>query len=189
MTLTSCPPRWKKSFVRTARLWSVIRGFSPFRIQITGFAGWPFCSSGTETVKEKEFNEAGGLRGEVPVGVGVVDMEETVEGSTTPVDIKLLGGADKARTFKVKANNNSFDSERIVAIEGDLVNIKVEAVDKDYDFTIPFLGMRQVIKQGERKELEFQANVVGTFAYYCETCGGLDSKSQGEIIVIPRKGN
>ena len=147
---------------------------------------WGFSIGDEEMVKVDEgdqnniIEQIGGVVGEIPEGTKLVNQGEEVEGVISPIHVSNLGES-QARFYKIEIADNKIDSKRLVSRVGDLVSIEVVAVDGDYDLTIPFFGMKQVVKKGETKKLEFQSNTVGTFVYYCEVCGG----EEGEVVVLP----
>lgn len=125
----------------------------------------------------------------VPSGTVVPEVGEEVRDSNIAVPTVSTSAAPgaqaKFRAFSIKAERGRFDPSRIIVNKGDTVNIVVEAIDRDYDFTLPDFGLKQVIARGERKVVEFQAVNEGEFVYYCDVCGGLDSSSKGTITVVP----
>ena len=93
------------------------------------------------------------------------------------------GVSSKFRNFDIKAENNTFIPSTIIVGLEDNVEIKFTAVDKPYDVTFPDYGMKLAVKKGETRTMGFQAVLAGKFTYYCDVCGGLDSKAKGFIIV------
>lgn len=94
------------------------------------------------------------------------------------------GLSAQIRIFSIKAEADKFIPEKIIVNQGDTVHIEFTAVDKNYDLTLSGYSMKQTLKQGETKPLEFQALKDGDFIYYCSVCGGLQSGPQGHIIVV-----
>jgi plastocyanin len=90
----------------------------------------------------------------------------------------------KFRSFDIRAEAGKFIPSKIIVNEGDVVHIDFTAIDKDYDIQFPSYGMKQIAKQGQTKILEFQAIPVGNYVYFCESCGGVDSGTKGNIIVL-----
>lgn len=127
-------------------------------------------------------------RAEVPKNIKIPEMGEQAEtGVAVPVSVTdaAPGVSAKLRTFNIKAENGLFDPSTIIVKIGDTVHVNFTAVGKTYDITFPDYGMKQTAKAGETKILEFQAVSEGKFTYYCDSCGGIDSKSIGYMIIAP----
>lgn len=127
-------------------------------------------------------------RADVPKDIKIPELgEKTSEGVAAPVSVSNAapGTSAKLRTFNIKAENSLFDPSTVIAKIGDTIHINFTAVDKTYDMTLPDYGMKQTATKGETKIFEFQAVSEGKFTYYCNSCGGLDSKTKGYIIVAP----
>lgn len=89
--------------------------------------------------------------------------------------------------YHIKAEDNTFIPYKIIAYEGDIVSLKFTAVDKDYDLVFPANNMLLKAKKGETKNLEFAANEIGNFTFYCSTCGGPEAGPKGNFIIVPKE--
>lgn len=133
------------------------------------------------------------FRKPVPTGVSVpakgeVIPEELKDVVAVPFDF-LPPRSGKASDpgigrFEIKAEGNKFIPSQVIVRYNDIVDIDVEAIDKDYDLILEGYSMRQSIRQGERSKLSFQANQEGRFKFYCNSCGGPESGATGEIVVV-----
>lgn len=115
--------------------------------------------------------------------------------STTTADVAIPltvqaaapGVSNKDRAFNLKAEKGVFIPSTIIVNTGDTVRINFTAVDKTYDF---FLGdqygvITQPIAKGQTAlPIVFQAWATGKFTFYCRLCGGLDSTTVGQFIVL-----
>jgi hypothetical protein len=90
------------------------------------------------------------------------------------------------RSFTIQAKNNEFTPSTIIVNQGDIVNIIVDAVDKDYDFTQPDYGFHQTIPEGTTKAIQFGATASGKFTFYCSSCGGPAAGPMGYIEVVAK---
>lgn len=148
----------------------------------------PDASQSSSTPRDWEETDT---RKAVPEGVTVPEMQtivpdnlkEQIAVPTAAVPV-VEGSSAQIRIFNVKAQADKFIPEKIIVNQGDTVHIEFTAVDKAYDFTLSGYNMKQAPKQGETKQLEFQALQDGDFIYYCSACGGLQSGPQGHIIVV-----
>ena len=113
----------------------------------------------------------------VPENVGIPHVVASVNTSHT---------AD-FRNFSLEARDNKFSPDTIIVRVNDVIFMKVAAVDKDYDFTQPDYGIREVIRRGESKVIAFAPSSEGKFIFYCEQCSDFPGKRpQGSIIVVSR---
>lgn len=88
--------------------------------------------------------------------------------------------------YDVRINRGEFNITDIEASKGDDIQMKVTAVDKDYDFSVSRSGITGIkIKRGETKSISFQVNDSGMYRFYCKICGGSESQPNGVIIVKP----
>jgi plastocyanin len=131
------------------------------------------------------------FRSEVPVNTKVPEMNEPLtaaqkEKIAVPnVVTAAAPGADTSfRSFEIRGEGGKFIPSEIIANQGDIVHISFSAVDKDYDIVFPSYSMSQRAKQGTKKNLEFQALSAGSFIYYCDSCGGVNSAATGKIIIV-----
>lgn len=131
------------------------------------------------------------FRQEAPVITRIPDANEVLpaaqqkEIAVPTVVVPAAPGVDsKFRNFDITAENGNFIPEKIIVQVGDTVHINFAAVDKDYDITFPSYNMKQIAKQGQTKILEFQAVQDGSFLYYCESCGGAEGTTKGNIIIV-----
>lgn len=88
----------------------------------------------------------------------------------------------KRRSFQINLENGRFSVEKIAVYQNDIVNIRITAGDRDYDFTIPDLGIRQEAQKGQTRMAEFQAVSTGTFEFRCPSCG---NGAKGLLIIVP----
>lgn len=127
----------------------------------------------------------------VPEGITVpsVGEAEAPEGVAVPTVVAPAapGVSAQFRSFDVKAQSDAFSPNEIRVNQGDTVHINFAAIGKTYDLSIPDYGLKQTAKAGESKVIEFQALNPGTYAFYCDLCGGLQSKTKGTILVVPTK--
>lgn len=125
-------------------------------------------------------------RADVPKDAKVYNVGDSApEGVGVPSSLSDYG-LTKLRSFNMTIEKDTFSPNTFTCYEGEVVKIWVKAVDKDYDLVQPDNGLRLIVKKGEEKGLESQMMSVGKFTFYCESCGGLNSKAVGYIIVLPK---
>lgn len=122
----------------------------------------------------------------VPKDIKIPEVGEKVSAEVAAPSVvtpAAPGVSAKFRKFAIKGEGGVFNPSTIIAKKGDTVHVDFTAMDKTYDITFPDYGMKQTAEKGQTKILEFQALTTGKFTYYCESCGGLNSKAKGYIIV------
>ncbi len=128
---------------------------------------------------------------EVPEDITVPELEDQLENKeiAVPLTVSKAGPQTEAmfRRFEISAEKDKYTPSEVIVNEGDTVHIDFTVIDKEYDITFPDYGMKQTAKPGEKKILEFQALTSGKFLYYCDLCGGIEGKTKGYIIVVPKK--
>ncbi len=111
--------------------------------------------------------------------------EKLSENVAVPLEVSPAapGVSSNFRFFEIKIENKTISPKEIIVYQNDIVNLKLAAVDNDYDFNIPAYGISVEFKKGETKTIEFQAMNLGTFAFFCQLCS---KKEQGYLIVVPK---
>ncbi len=93
------------------------------------------------------------------------------------------GTGAKLGMFEMKIDRNGYIPNELTVKKGDVVQIRISAADADYDFTIPYIGIYQLIEKGDAKTVSFRATDIGTLAFTCrDNCPG--SGREGKLIVI-----
>lgn len=123
---------------------------------------------------------------ELSKDVKVYNAGETAPEGTAVPDSVSDYGLTKLRSFTMKIENGVFTPQTFICYQGEMMKIWITAIDKDYDVVQPDNGLRQTIKKGETKFIESQMNDIGKFVFYCESCGGLNSKAIGYMLVVPK---
>ncbi len=91
---------------------------------------------------------------------------------------------EKSKVFEMKITKDSYSPNKFTVNLGDNVSIKMTAVDGDYDFSMPWMGLYQFARKSETKTVGFGATSAGVFAFECrDYCPS--SKIKGTVIVLP----
>lgn len=109
-----------------------------------------------------------------------VQLELAIPEEAVPVNPQ---SESNLRVFNLNIKNNKVLPKEIRVYSGDVVDINVKAIDKNYDFKIPSYGLGVQINKGETKKVQFQATNIGKFNFECSLCS---PKFVGLIIVVPR---
>lgn len=124
----------------------------------------------------------------VPAGTTVPEPTSDVpEGVARPKTTSPLNGGspNRFRRFSIEIKRDTFVPYTVIVHQGDIVHIDMTAVDKEYDFFQPDLGLRQTFKKGETKPIEFNPFTEGAFTFFCARCGGPEDGPVGFLIVAP----
>jgi len=126
-----------------------------------------------------------------PENVEVPEVGQTnvPEGVAVPQNVSPASAVSdaKIRNFsELKIENNKFTPQEFIVKQGDIFDVNVTAIDKDYDFTQPDYGFNLNIKKGETKRIQFQATAAGKFMFYCKSCGGPEKGPVGYLVVAPK---
>lgn len=122
-----------------------------------------------------------------PLGVQVPDMNSQVPAGVAKPTLLTAAAPDSPtsfRKFEMEIRNNEFVPNTVIVREGDTVRIDLVAIDRNYDFYLPYYALRQRIDKQQKRGVEFQALESGTFAFFCERCGGPSTGPVGKLIVV-----
>ena len=92
-------------------------------------------------------------------------------------------GSASIRIFEIKAEGGKFTPDTLIVNNRDTVKIKLTSVDKDYDFTLPFYGLKYVIEKSKTADITFSVSNQGKIPFYCTSCGGPDKGPVGYLII------
>lgn len=89
----------------------------------------------------------------------------------------------KLRIFEIKGEKGIISPSMFRVYQNDIINIKLTAIDQDYDFKLEGYNLEIKVKKGETKTIEFQALNPGVFNFYCSLC---KTEKMGNVIVVPK---
>ena len=95
-------------------------------------------------------------------------------------EISGPGGEAALRDFEIRAEGGKYFPDKVVVNDGDIITVKLTAVDGDYNIFFPDFGSYLAAKQGETKKTQFQATPFGQYRFHCEACG---NGAEGTLIV------
>jgi cytochrome c oxidase subunit II len=88
------------------------------------------------------------------------------------------------REFKIIAKDFAFTPDTITVNQGDNVRIIAQSNDVTHGISIPDYGINKRLDPGNTVVIEFTADKVGTFEFFCSTyCGEGHGNMKGKIIV------
>lgn len=99
-------------------------------------------------------------------------------------------GQDQApnrREVTITAKNYEFSPSRIEVMQDDLVKITLRSEDEAHSFAIDGYRIMRRIPAGGSTTIEFRADKLGTFAFYCSmTNAEGHRRMKGELVVAQR---
>ncbi len=91
---------------------------------------------------------------------------------------------DGAKEFTINGTSFSYDVQQLNVKKGDRVTITFSSVNGTHDFNIDELNVHsEVVDTGETTTVEFVADEVGTFEYYCSVMNHREQGMVGSLIV------
>ncbi len=98
----------------------------------------------------------------------------------------FIGATDeKFRIFEMQVSKNGYSPDNFTVNLGDTVQIKMTAVDGDYDFSMPWSGLYKFAKKGENKNITFGVRSAGTFNFECRDHCPAGNVIKGTVVVLP----
>ena len=84
----------------------------------------------------------------------------------------------------MKARKWEFEPSTIRVKKGDKVKLKIESVDVAHGFKISELGINKELKPGQITVVEFTADKIGEFEFFCSVfCGTGHKDMVGKLVV------
>lgn len=125
----------------------------------------------------------------VPANTTVPNEGDNVKGGVAVPQIQVPAhpsgaGTGDLRQFAITADNDAFTPATIIVKNGDIIDLEITAVDKNYDFTQPDYGFSAVpVQKGTTAKIQFETLTTGKFTFYCTSCGGPNKGPIGYVIV------
>jgi heme/copper-type cytochrome/quinol oxidase subunit 2 len=91
----------------------------------------------------------------------------------------------KLRIFELKGEKGQLSPNDFRAYQNDIINIKLTAVDNNYDFSLDGYNIQVKASKGETKTIEFQALNFGIYNFYCSLCNTKNNPA-GKVVVVPK---
>ena len=106
--------------------------------------------------------------------------------SPTPTtEITAAGKIDEqVKVIEIEAGSFYFKPAELTLKKGETVKIVLKSVSMMHDFVIDDLNVKlPIVKNGEVGEVEFTADKVGTFEYYCSVGSHRQMGQVGKLVV------
>lgn len=117
------------------------------------------------------------------VGVMVFKPSESISQTTDSVvtEIELTGDI---KEFEIIATNWEFNPSVIEVNKGDKVELHLQSKEGTHGFVILEFGVSETMKEGEDVHVEFIADKLGTFNFFCNVpCGKGHGAMRGLLVV------
>lgn len=121
-----------------------------------------------------------------PIDSNVESTMPAFEGAE--VDEKMVGGDaetnDSTQEFEMDGDKFAFSVKEIRVKKGDVVKVTLNSIDMPHDFVVDELDVKSSIADpGETTTVEFTADTVGEFEYYCSVGQHRANGMIGTIVV------
>lgn len=113
--------------------------------------------------------------------------EKAEKGIAVPLEVvqSASEASSKIRIFELKGEGGKLSPQSFIAYQNDILNIKITALDNDYDFRLEGYNLETKAKKGGTKTIEFQALNIGKYNFYCSLCRTKENPA-GSIIIVPK---
>ena len=172
--------KWRKVLILTGIIGGVL---------IVGFLSFNFFYNWRIKTIEKEWEKSeysGELSAEDLKKISVPEpVQEFEEGIAVPKEAveSAPQSESKLRIFEMKGEKGTISPTDFRVYQNDIINIKLFALDNNYDFFLEGYNLRIKANKGETKTIEFQALNPGVYNFYCSLCQTKD-KPVGKVTVV-----
>lgn len=137
------------------------------------------CSP-NQTASQNETEEMNQETTASPAPVG----DETTDLASGTSELTELEDVNDVRVIAVEAGSFYYEPNEIRVKKGEKVKIEMQSVSMMHDFVIDELGIKMPVAQsGETGVIEFTADTVGSFEYYCSVGNHREQGQIGTLIV------
>ncbi len=99
-------------------------------------------------------------------------------------DVPAASVQPSIKTFSLVAKQWAFEPGTVTVTKGDTVHLIITSKDVTHGFKIQEYGINEKINPGKKTEIEFVADKVGTFSFFCSVpCGKGHTGMSGQLIV------
>lgn len=159
-------------------------------IVVLGIIGGVLTKKGTPvfgpTEREESATSAPVEEGTAPVAEYTAETPKNAEPTKPQIEAPAAPGrSEKLGIFEMTVSSRGFEPNSITVNKGDVIQIRLTALDGDYDFTVPYNGLYVALKAGETKQVTFGATTAGTFGFTCRDFCPRGKTIGGSIIVLP----
>lgn len=102
------------------------------------------------------------------------------QGSSTR-SVQLTG---EVKQFTMTAKQWEFQPASITVNKGDLVQLSITSIDVSHGFGLPDFGVSTVLRPGQTTNVEFVADKVGRYTFFCIVSCGLGHSNMRGILIV-----
>lgn len=97
-----------------------------------------------------------------------VNQEANVKDDTMTTDTSIESGSMEEKVVVVEASNFKFNIDTIIVKKGEKTKLVFKNLEGMHDFRVDELGIKtKILEDAGEETIEFTANEVGTFEFYC----------------------
>ena len=113
----------------------------------------------------------------------MLEMQQQQTQKQKPVSSTVTGD-ENTKSFDVTAFQWGFEPQFIKVDQGDRVILKITSIDVTHGFALDEFGINEPLNVGKIATIDFVADKVGTFGFYCSImCGAGHNEQRGFLIV------
>ena len=106
--------------------------------------------------------------------------QQSGQGSSA-TSVQLTG---ETKQFTMTAKQWEFQPSSITVNKGDLVKLSITSVDVAHGFRLPIFGVSTVLRPGQTTNVEFVADKVGRYTFFCNVSCGLGHSNMRGILIV-----
>lgn len=104
----------------------------------------------------------------VNTATGGVNQEANVKDDMMTTDTSIESGSMEEKVVVVEASNFKFNIDTIIVKKGEKTKIVFKNLEGMHDFRVDKLGIKtKILEDAGEETIEFTADEVGTFEFYC----------------------
>lgn len=104
-------------------------------------------------------------------------------GSSVSTDSAVSNNAAEV-VIDMTAKKWTFEPSRLEVKKGEVLKLRIKSIDVSHGFALPDFNINQRLEPGQTREVNFVADKVGTFNFFCNVyCGVGHVEMVGQLIV------
>lgn len=97
---------------------------------------------------------------------------------------EVVSSSGEVKEFDIVSSDWEFSPSRIVVQKGDLVKLNIDNIEGSHGIAIKEFGVSEFFGPGDKVEIEFVADKVGEFYFYCNMYCGSGHGSMSGVLVV-----
>ncbi len=120
----------------------------------------------------------------IVVGTVMLGNDKPNQDKTKQTTQRQSSVAGPVKEFTMTAKQWEFSPETITVDKGDTVRLNVTSVDVEHGIAIPDFNVSENLRPGRTVVIEFVADKVGQFSFFCNVYCGVDHGAMRGTLVV-----